>query len=140
MKVKCRPKVIVLCGSSKFVDIMAVVAWLLERDEGAITMSLHLLPYWYCREDVPDHLAEQEGVSEAMDNLHLRKIDLADSVFIVNVDDYIGESTHREIEYALMLKKPIRWFNSDPVGDKIMAIITEFAKDNAATKAAGKEG
>ncbi len=36
-----RPKIIVLCGSSKFVDIMAVTVWILERDEGAISMGLH---------------------------------------------------------------------------------------------------
>jgi len=40
---KNRPKIITLCGSSRFVDVMAVVGWLLERDEGAITMGLHLL-------------------------------------------------------------------------------------------------
>jgi hypothetical protein len=39
-----KPKIVVLCGSSKFVDIMAVCAWLIERDEQAMTMGLHLLP------------------------------------------------------------------------------------------------
>lgn len=40
-------KVITICGSSRFVDVMAVCAWLLERDERAITLGLHLLPRWY---------------------------------------------------------------------------------------------
>lgn len=53
-----KPKVIVLCGSSRFVDIMAVTAWLLEKEEGAITMGLHLLPEWYSEDPIPDHLAE----------------------------------------------------------------------------------
>ncbi len=35
------PKIVALCGSSWFVDIMAVCAWLIERDENAIAMSLH---------------------------------------------------------------------------------------------------
>lgn len=39
-----KPKIVTLCGSSRFVGIMAVCAWLIERDEGAITMGLHLLP------------------------------------------------------------------------------------------------
>ena len=56
---------------------MAVCAWLIERDEGAITMGLHLLPQWYCKNEIPDHLAEHEGVAEKMDELHMRKIDMA---------------------------------------------------------------
>ena len=82
-----QPKIVVLCGSSRFVEIMAVCAWMIERDEKAITMGLHLLPIWYG--DIPHHLAEHEGVAEAMDELHLRKIDLAHEVFIVNRDYYI---------------------------------------------------
>lgn len=72
-----KPKVVVLCGSSRFADVMAVCSWLIGRDEKAITMGLHFLPVWYpnCPEH---HLAEHEGVAEHMDELHLRKIDLAD--------------------------------------------------------------
>ncbi len=36
------PKIVALCGSPWFVDIMAVCAWLIERDENAIAMSLYL--------------------------------------------------------------------------------------------------
>jgi nucleoside 2-deoxyribosyltransferase len=105
-----KPKVIVLCGSSKFCDIMAVCGWLLERNEKAIVMGLHLLPFWYSPERIPDHLAEHEGVSKEMDELHLRKIDRSDEIFVVNHEDYIGDSTRREIEYAKQLKKRIRWY------------------------------
>lgn len=110
------PKIVCLCGSSKFVDIMAVCAWLIERDEGAICMGLHLLPGWYCAERIPDHLAEHEGVAEKMDELHLRKIDIAHEVFVVNCDHYIGESTANEIKYAQEKGKKIRWFTHDPIG------------------------
>ena len=118
-------KIIVLCGSSRFCDVMAVVAWLLERDEGAITMGLHLLPAWYCAEHIPDHLAEAEGVADKMDELHLRKIDLADELFVVNVGDYIGDSTKREVEYAISRNLPIRWFTGDPVGSQVLLILQE---------------
>jgi len=40
------------------------------------------------------------GVKEMLDRMHLAKIDMADGIFVVNVDGYIGESTRREIEYA----------------------------------------
>ena len=103
-----KTKIVCLCGSSRFVDIMAVVAWLLERDEGKIAMGLHLLPQWY--PDVPEHhLAEAEGVAEQMDELHLRKIGLADEIFVIDWNGYVGISTAREIQYAASKKKPIRY-------------------------------
>lgn len=113
-------KIVVLCGSSRYVDVMAVCSWLIERDEQAIVMSLHLLPWWYENVDqIPDHLAEHEGVADAMDELHLRKIDLADEIFVVNHDDYIGDSTKKEIKYTQSIGKPIRWFTHDAVGDQV---------------------
>ena len=126
-----KPKVTVICGSSRFCDIMAVCAWLIEREEGNITMSLHLLPQWYSTkphtgesESVPDdHLAEVEGVADNMDLLHLRKIDLADEIFVVNFDDYIGDSTKNEIEYAKKHSKPIRWFTHERIGNMVKEML-----------------
>ena len=48
----------------------------------------------------------------ALDALHLRKIDLADRVLIVNPGGYVGESTRREIAYARAAGKPITF--TDP--------------------------
>lgn len=106
------PEVVCFCGSSRFVDIMAIISWLVERDEEKITMGLHLLPSWY-PDIVEDHLAESEGVAEQMDELHLRKIDLADEVYVINWNDYIGESTRKEIDYSITHKKPIRYLMSE---------------------------
>ncbi len=107
-----KPKIVCLCGSSRFTDIMAVVAWLLERDEGAIAMGLHLLPQWY--PNVPKHhLAEAEGVADQMDELHLRKIDLADEIFVIDWTDYVGESTAKEIQYAKDNEVPIRYLTRE---------------------------
>lgn len=121
---KDRPERIVMCGSSRFVEIMAVCAWLLERDEGAITTGLHLLPAWYpnCPEN---HLAEHEGCAEKQDELHLRKIDDADTVFVVDYGEYIGESTTRELKYAYGRGKKIRLFTEDPVGDAVEKMIAK---------------
>lgn len=101
---------------------MAVCAWILERDEKAITMGLHLLPEWY-DENLTDHLAEHEKCAAEMDELHLRKIDLSDEIFVVNYNDYIGESTRKEVEYADKNDKNIRWFTHDEVGEKVKKII-----------------
>ena len=97
---------------------MAVVAWFLEKDEGAITMGLHLLPAWYTMVD--SHLAEHEGVADKMDELHKRKIDISDEVFVIDHEEYIGDSTRSEIEYAENLGVPIRYFSREPaIGLKV---------------------
>lgn len=103
---------------------MAVCAWLLERDEGAIAMSLHLLPAWYpnCPDD---HLAEHEGVAPAMDQLHLRKIDLSDEIFVVNCQHYVGSSTTNEVNYAKSKGKPIRWYTDDEIGVTVEKMIAD---------------
>lgn len=44
-----------------------------------------------------------------LDDMHLRKIDLADEIFVINVGGYIGESTSREIEYAQATGKTVRY-------------------------------
>lgn len=107
------PKIITICGSSRFVDMMAVCAWLLESKEGAIVMSLHLLPSWgFGNQDVPHHAAEREGVAKKMDALHLHKIEMSDEIYVVDHDGYIGESTKYEIEHAKKLGKPIRYYSA----------------------------
>lgn len=117
-----KPKIVVLCGSSRFVSIMAVCAWLIERDERAIAMGLHLLPEWY--PNCPDHhLAEHEGVSMEMDTLHLRKIDLCDEVFVVDWDGYVGLSTSNEIAHARALGKPVRMFREDRIGTEVCRML-----------------
>jgi hypothetical protein len=122
MKEKHGTRVIVMCGSSRFFEVMAVCAWLIERDETAITMGLHSLPAWYPTA-AGDHLAEAEGCAERMDDLHLRKIDLADAVFVVDVGNYVGKSTRREINYAVAAGKDVRWYTSDPVGAEVQEMI-----------------
>ena len=124
-----KPKVIVMCGSSKFVDIMAVAEWLIERNELAITMGLNLLPKWY-PDCPPDHLAEHEGCAKEMDELHLRKIDLADEIFVVDWNGYIGNSTSREIIYAGDRGVTVRYFSTDPIGLQVCEIIAR-EKNNA---------
>ncbi len=124
-----KPKIVVMCGSSRFVELMAVCEWLIERDELAITMGLNLLPSWYlgCP---PDHLAEHERCAKEMDELHLRKIDLADEIFVVDWDNYIGESTAREIKYAAEHNKIIRYFTKDIVGQFVCELITNHSMED----------
>lgn len=105
------PRIVCLCGSSRFVAQMACVAWALERDEGYIVLSLHLLPDNYPGIQ-PDHMAEHEGFKEHFDNLHKRKIDLSDEILVFNLGGYIGESTRSEIEYAKAHGKPVKYMET----------------------------
>lgn len=106
-----QPNVICLCGSSRFVDVFAVLAWELEK-QGNITHSIHLLPHWYATQ--AHHQAEAEGVADNLDALHLRKIDLSDEVIVVDVGGYFGESTTKEIAYAKAAGKPVRYLSKEP--------------------------
>lgn len=51
----------------------------------------------------------KEGTKEMLDDMHKRKIDMADYIFVVNVDGYIGQSTRSEIEYAESLGKRVEY-------------------------------
>ena len=106
-----RPTVICLCGSTRFADHHAIMRWELEK-EGAIVLMINYLPTWYVESqgwDGHDHFGEKTGLKEHLDELHLRKIDLADKVMVINVNGYIGESTQHEIEYANQTGKPVEY-------------------------------
>lgn len=56
--------------------------------------------------------AEYDRIKEMLDELHKRKIDIADEVLVLNVGGYVGNSTRSEIEYATAHGKPLRWLES----------------------------
>lgn len=107
-----QPKVICLCGSTRFIEQFATLTWILERGEGAIVLGCTLLPMWFC--GVPSHFGEATGTKEQCDEHHRRKIDLADEVLVIDIGGYIGESTRGEIEYATAIRKPIRYLSNEP--------------------------
>ncbi len=106
-----KPLGVCFSGSTRFLDVMAVKRWEMERDWGAITLGCHLLPDSYGA--APDHQAEVEGCAEHMDELHCRKIDMSDELYVINVGGYIGEATRREIDYALSLGKPVQYLEPE---------------------------
>lgn len=105
-----RPKIVCLCGSTRFVEEFMITSWLLEK-QGIITLGINILPNGYFGKENA-HGAEHEGVKHILDELHKRKIDLADEVIIICPGGYIGESTRNEINYALIKNKPIRHFKT----------------------------
>lgn len=94
--------VITLCGSTRFKD-----EFLREQKrlslEGNIVISVGLFGH------SGDDEVWADGVKEMLDDMHKRKIDMADGIFVINKDGYIGTSTASEIEYAKAHKKKIRY-------------------------------
>ena len=107
------PKIICICGSTRFADLHAIWRWKFEKTGKYICLMINYLPGWYAKEEfgegVHDHFGEATGLKELLDELHFRKIDLCDEVFVINEDGYIGESTKNEIEYAKKIGKPINY-------------------------------
>ena len=103
-----RPRIVCLCGSTRFTEEMLVLQWELTK-QGNIVLSWCALPDGYFKGGDRTHIGDQEGVKESVDEVHKRKIDLADEVFVVNVGGYIGDSTRSEVTYAAMAGKPVRW-------------------------------
>jgi hypothetical protein len=106
-----KPTIVTLCGSTRFPEAFIKAT----RDEtlaGHIVISVGLFGH-------------QEGmdmggpIKAMLDELHLRKIDLADEILVLNVGQYIGESTRREIEYAQLHGKKIRYLEEPGMGGSV---------------------
>ena len=54
-----------------------------------------------------------EGTKEMLDDMHKRKIDMADRIYVINVNGYIGSSTRSEIEYARKKGKQVLFLEPD---------------------------
>lgn len=109
---KLKPTIICICGSTRFADLHAIKRWEFEKEGKNICLMINYLPAWYAEAsgwNGHDHFGESAGYKEALDELHLRKIDLADKVYVINYEGYIGESTKREIAYAKSKGKPIEY-------------------------------
>ncbi len=100
-----KPTVVCLCGSTRFMDTFNEAGWI-ETLAGCIVLSVGVSKHL-----PPDHGGESLGpqVVEMLDELHWRKIDLADEVLVLNVGGYIGHSTRREIQYAERVGVKIRY-------------------------------
>ena len=94
------PKIICLCGSTKFTAVFNQV----NRD---LTLAGYIVLSVGCHVHSDEELGVTAGQKAALDELHKRKIDLADAVLVLNVDHYIGASTKGEVEYASRIGKRV---------------------------------
>ena len=103
-------KVITLCGSTRFKDQFMEAQKRLTL-EGYIVISVGLFGHAGDQE-VWDGMDEGtlSKTKEMLDDMHKRKIDMADEIYVINVGGYIGDSTRSEIQYAEEHGKPVRYY------------------------------
>lgn len=94
--------VITLCGSTRFKDQFLEAQKRLTL-AGNIVISVDLFGH------SGDDEVWTEGTKEMLDDMHKRKIDMADGIYVINVDGYIGQSTRSEIEYARSQGKTVEY-------------------------------
>lgn len=95
-------KIITLCGSTRFKEEFLAEQKRLTL-EGNIVISVGLFGH------AGDEEVWKEGVKEMLDDMHKRKIDMADEIFVINPGGYIGNSTKSEIAYALAAGKGVKY-------------------------------
>ena len=102
-------KVITLCGSTRFKEQFIEAQKRLTL-QGCIVISVGLFGHSGDTE-VWDNMDEAEltKTKEMLDDMHKRKIDMADGIYVINVGNYIGDSTRSEIEYAKATGKTIEY-------------------------------
>lgn len=98
-------KVITPCGSTRFKNAFMEAQKRLTL-EGNIVISVGLFGH------SGDDEVWTEGTKKMLDDMHKRKIDMADEIFVINVGGYIGASTLSEIEYVKVTWKPIKYLET----------------------------
>ena len=103
-------EVVTLCGSTRFKDEFIKEQKRLTLD-GKIVISVGLFGHSGDNE-VWENMSEDTltKTKEMLDDMHKRKIDMADSIHVINVNGYIGTSTKSEIEYAKLHGKKITYY------------------------------
>jgi len=111
-------KIITLCGSTKFKE-----EFLREQKrltlEGNIVISVGLFGH------SGDDEVWLEDTKNMLDEMHKRKIDLADEIFVINVDGYIGSSTKQEIDYAIKTNKIVKYLEK-PINPEQLEAVKEI--------------
>lgn len=94
-------KIITLCGSLKFKKEMMIVAEKMALEGNCIISPVY---------PVLENCKRTDQQLKKLKESHLKKIELSDAILVVNVNNYIGDSTKLEIEYAKKLKKEIIYY------------------------------
>ncbi len=106
------PLIVCLCGSTRFYDAFQQANY--DRTmAGEIVLSVGFYPHAKAVHGHGEGIGHDSAEKVALDELHKRKIDLADSVLVVSEGGYFGESTRSEIAYAIARGKPVEFMESE---------------------------
>lgn len=105
-----KPTVVCLCGSSRFMEAFQA-ANLSETLAGRIVLSIGCTTKIDADLQRMDQLTAEKKIE--LDELHKRKIDLADEILVLDVDGYTGDSARSEIHYARVNGKRIRYLSEE---------------------------
>lgn len=97
-------KVITLCGSTRFKDEFLKMQKQLTL-EGNVVISVGL--FGHADGEFGDVITPE--IKLMLDDIHKRKIDMSDEIYVINKNGYIGESTKSEIEYAVKTGKRVNY-------------------------------
>ena len=111
-------KVITLCGSTRFKSEFMEAQKRLTL-EGNIVISVGLFGH-SGDDEVWENMDEGTltKTKEMLDDMHKRKIDMADEIYVINGGGYIGDSTQSEIEYAHATGKTVRYLEERSDGSE----------------------
>lgn len=99
--------IITIIGSCRYLDKMKEIAWEFTRDKWIV-----MLP------NERPGLESLDISSDILEEIGMAKIDLANVVYVCNVDGYIGESTSKELAYARSINKTICYYVKPEEGDE----------------------
>jgi hypothetical protein len=96
--------VVCLCGSTRFEKETMEMAEALTL-AGQIVLMVNC---WSRKQDLhePQNPFDVK-IKDMLDDLHKDKIYMADYVFVMNINGYVGKSTRSEIDYANKIGKKI---------------------------------
>lgn len=98
-----KPIVVTLCGSTKFKEEFEQVNLELTK-RGYIVISVAAFGH-------ADSLNFSETEKRHLDQIHFRKIDISDLIYVIDVNEYVGDSTKNEIVYALRNDKSVFFYS-----------------------------
>lgn len=96
-------KIITICGSMKNYNKMMEIAESIELEGNCV-----LTPIFNPSKPSKEFYTKEEGIM--LDKVHKERIKLSDAIYVVNIDNHIGNSTKSEIEYAKSLNKEIIYY------------------------------
>jgi len=97
-------KVITLCGSTRFKEDF-------ERVNRELTLAGNIVISVGCFGHSGDVFSDEQKIM--LDDIHKRKIDMADAIYVINKDGYVGSSTRSEIQYAIRTGKQVIFMEDD---------------------------